>query len=221
MSKSESEEKTKTIRSYFLNVGRKLKGKEEKKEFQNSCEGGLAYIRMRLPIEKITAQYEQDLKKRATKVSHEYKIREAKEKDLDSVKEIYNVSWPSSCAPFRPMKLEKFESIFKDEKTRFLIASTGEKDVGFVLIDFAGKKNEIAIIAGLGIIPSFQGGGLGTALGLAAWNYLKSKNVREILCEVYEGNKTSQLFIKTFGFEKVEKKKYGISDFLFGTAGIK
>ncbi len=219
---SHSSERAKAIRSFFLHIGDMFKGEDKKEEIhKNACESGLGYIRLRLPIEKITSEYEKNLEYRVKKAGLNYTIREAKEEDLESVKDIYNQSWPSTCAPFRPMKLEKFETIFHDKDTTFLIANANQEDAGFVLIDFGGKAKDIAIIAGLGVIPSYQRNGLGTILGFEAWKFLKSKKIKEILCEVYEGNVTSQMFINTFGFEKVEKKKYGITDFLYTVANIK
>ncbi|MHA1723908.1 MAG: GNAT family N-acetyltransferase [Promethearchaeota archaeon] len=222
MDDSNSTNKARLIRSFFLHVGKNLKSEKKKKKFhENACEGGLEYIRMRLLIDKITPEFEKYLEQRVSKIERALEIQTAEEEDLDTIKKIYNESWPSTCAPFRPLELEKFEKIFKDDKTVFLIARVDHEEAGFILIDFAGRNDEIALIAGLGIIPKYQREGLGTALGMAAWNYLKTKNVQEILCEVYKGNTTSQKFIETFGFEKVEKRKYGISDFFGGTISMK
>ena len=75
----------------------------------------------------------------------------------------------------------------------------------------------VIIIAGLGIIPRFQRKGLGTVLGMAAWNYFKEADVKELKCEVYIDNITSYTFISSLGFEEYDTTVYKSEDFQLDT----
>ena len=90
------------------------------------------------------------------------------------------------------------------------------RDSGFVILDFEGDNKEFAIIAALGVLTRFQRKGLGTVLGMAAWNHIKENhpNVKELRCEVYKDNHISYNFIKWIGFEEFGKKLYRKEDFL-------
>ena len=69
------------------------------------------------------------------------------------------------------------------------------------------------MIAGLGVLPRFQRKGLGTVIGMAAWNYFKKKGVKELRCEVYKSNTVSYNFIASLGFEEFGVKTYRREDF--------
>lgn len=199
-----------SLRRLFLHIER------EKAKGESDLEGllqGMVYIQMRLPIEKITKQYEDNIKKKLEANIYQAKIREATEKDLENVTIIYNKAWLTSNTPFRPIKKETLKSIFKDPDTIFLIARVYGIDGGFVIIDLEGDNKEFGVIAGLGILPRFQRKGLGTILGLAAWSYLKEKGIKELRCEVYKDNQASYQFIKGLQFEEFGEKIYRKEDF--------
>jgi ribosomal protein S18 acetylase RimI-like enzyme len=176
----------------------------------------MVYIQMRLPIEKLTKEFEDSIKKKTETNIYQAKIREATEKDLEIVTEIYNKSWLTSNTPFRPIEKETLKTIFHHPDTIFLIARVYGIDGGFVILDLEGESKEYGIIAGLGIIPRFQRKGLGTVLGLASWKYLKEKGIKELRCEVYKDNQASYQFIKGLQFEEFGEKTYRKEDFELG-----
>ncbi|TFG01010.1 MAG: GNAT family N-acetyltransferase [Promethearchaeota archaeon] len=176
---------------------------------------GLEYVQMRLPIDEITQQKENELKEKIEGNIIKAHIREAKEEDLESVKAIYNRSWLTSKTPFRMIEIDTLNPIFKDPDTVFLIGKLYGQDAAFVILDFEGPNKEYAVIAGLGVIPKYQRKGLGTIMGMAAWNYLKEhfSNIKELRCEVYKNNTVSFNFIKNLGFEEYGTETYRREDF--------
>ena len=175
----------------------------------------MVYIQMKLPVEKITKEFEEKLKGKIEHNIIKAKIREATREDLDSLKYIYNRSWLTSNTPFRPITKTDLLKILEYPETVFLIAKIYGTDAAFLLLDFEGKNNEYAIIAALAVIPRFQRRGVGSVLGMASWQYLKEKypNVKEVRCEVYKDNIVSYNFIKGIGFEEYDKKIYKKEDF--------
>ncbi|MFX1478639.1 MAG: GNAT family N-acetyltransferase, partial [Promethearchaeota archaeon] len=141
--------------------------------------------------------------------------RKATKEDLDTLKNIYNRSWLTSNTPFRPITKTDLLTILENQDTIFLIGKIYGIDSAFVLLDFEGENKEYAVIAALAVIPRFQRRGVGTILGMAAWNYLKQNhpNVKEIRCEVYKDNKVSFAFIKGIGFEEYDRRVYRREDF--------
>ncbi|MHA1782891.1 MAG: GNAT family N-acetyltransferase [Promethearchaeota archaeon] len=206
--------KKKILRTLFIHV-EKFRKEGKNGELSQELEEGLAYIQMRLPIKKITKEYEQKVKAKVEHNIFNAKIREATEKDLETIKNIYNKAWLTSNTPFRPIDINTLKIIHEDPDTVILIARVYGIDAGFVIIDLEGENKEYGVIAGLGILPRFQRKGLGTVLGLAAWNYLKNKGIKEIRCEVYKENKASYNFIKGLQFEEFGEKVYKREDFEF------
>ena len=203
--------KKKTLRSLFLYL-------EKHKDFMSTevdkkVLDGMVYIQMKLPVDKITDQFEQKVKEKVEANIYQAKMRVATEKDLEIVKEIYNKSWLTSNTPFRPIEKSTLKTIFNDPNTTFLIARVYGIDGAFLIIDFEGENNEYGVIAGLGVLPRYQRKGLGTILGLAAWSYLKEKGIKELRCEVYKDNKVSYNFIKGLQFEEFGEKIYRKEDF--------
>lgn len=196
-----------TLRQLFSHLERE-KDLEVEKKLQ-----GMVYIQMRLPIEKITKEFENNIKKKIEANIYQAKIREATEKDLEIVTEIYNKAWLTSRTPFRPIEKETLKTIFHHQDTIFLIARVYGMDAGFVILDLEGDNKEYGVIAGLGITPRYQRKGLGTVLGLAAWSYLKEKGIKELRCEVYKDNQASYQFIKGLQFEEFGEKTYRKEDF--------
>ncbi|MFX0070335.1 MAG: GNAT family N-acetyltransferase [Candidatus Hermodarchaeota archaeon] len=163
------------------------------------------YKQMRLPVDKITKEFEDSL---IDNIEHKFihaDVRVAKREDIDRIVTLYDKAWHSSPMPIREVGKEKFLKIFDDPHTTFLIAKVDDVDGGFILLDTASDKNQIGIIAGLGILPEYQHQGLGTILGMASWNYFKERGVKELRCEVYKDNKLAYSFIKNLGFEEYHK----------------
>ena len=197
------------IRTFFLSFESSPKKSDSVEKIQEEIEKtGLTYIQMRLPVEKITPEFEAKLN---DKVEHNIlhaKIRESTDDDLENVMNIYNKAWLTSNTPFTQISVESLKEIYEFPDTVILIAKVYGSDAGFIILDYEGSNREYGIIAGLGILPRFQRRGLATILGLAAWKYFKEKGVKELRCEVYVDNKASYNFIKLLGFEEYGKKCY-------------
>ena len=216
MSKSKLDLKKRKIRAFFLSIETKRKQKlEVDKATEELYQDGMVYIQMKLPVEKISDEFENKLKEKIEHNIIQAKIREATATDLDSLKYIYNRAWLTSNTPFRPITKTDLQKILEYPETVFLIAKVYGTDAAFLLLDFEGENKEFAIIAALAVIPRFQRKGLGSVLGMAGWQYLKEKypNVKEIRCEVYKDNNVSYSFIKGIGFEEYDKKVYKKEDF--------
>ncbi|MFW9939034.1 MAG: GNAT family N-acetyltransferase [Candidatus Thorarchaeota archaeon] len=204
--------KKRIIRTLFLNI-EKEKEKGEITDLQDKVRDGMAYIQMKLPVERITKDFERSLETKIEKSIFQAKIREATESDIQVIVDIYNKSWLTSNTPFRPLDKTTIKKIFSDPDTKFLIAKVYGIDSAFVILDFEGENKEYGVIAGLGVLPRFQRRGLGTVIGLAAWNYFKDKGVKELRCEVYKDNQTSYNFIKGLQFDEFGTKVYRKEDF--------
>jgi L-amino acid N-acyltransferase YncA len=173
------------------------------------------YIQMRLPVEKITEEFEQSLKEKIAHNIIHAEIRVASENDIDTIMKIYEDAWHTTTMPTRNVDKNTFLKLHKEPETYFLIARVDSTDAGFILLDFEGENESIGVIGGLGILKTFQHKGLGTTLGMAAWNYFKEhhSHVKELRCEVHKDNKPSYKFIKALGFEeyqRTESKAYAM-----------
>ena len=204
MSNSKLNLKKRKIRSYFLSVDKK----DQKEEVES-----LEYIQMKLPVSDITSEFEEKLTKKVKSNILRAKIREANEEDLPSIKYLYDRSWLTSQTPFSAISVSSLKTIWEYPETIILIAKVYGSDAGFAILDCEGENQEIGVIAGMGIIPRFQRKGLGTVIGMAAWNYFKKKGIKELRCEVYKGNTVSYQFIKSIGFKEYGKKTYKREDF--------
>ena len=204
MSNSKLNLKKRKIRSYFLSVDKK----DQKEEVES-----LEYIQMKLPVSDITSELEAKLSKKVKSNILRAKIREGNEEDLPSVKYLYDRSWLTSQTPFSAISVTSLKTIWEYPETIILIAKVYGSDAGFAILDCEGENQEIGVIAGMGIIPRFQRKGLGTVIGMAAWNYFKKKGIKELRCEVYKGNTVSFQFIKSIGFKEYDKKTYKREDF--------
>lgn len=211
MTESKISLKKRKVRSFMLAFEKKYKTEEE---IENElATTGMEYIQMKLPVDKITPEFEKMLTEKMEHNILRAKIREAKVEDLESVKYLYNRSWLTSSTPYSMISFESLKTILEYPETIILIARVYGSDAAFVILDFEGPKNEYGIIAGLGVIPRFQRKGLGTVIGMAAWKYFKKKGVKELRCEVYKDNVVSYNFIKSIGFEEFARKVYKSDDF--------
>ena len=203
------------IRTFFLSFESSPKKKDSVEEIKEEIEKtGLTYIQMRLPVEKITPEFEAKLNDKLEHNILHAKIRESTKEDLENVMNIYNKAWLTSNTPFSQISVESLKEIYEFPDTVILIAKVYGIDAGFIILDYEGSNREYGIIAGLGILPRFQRRGLATILGLSAWKYFKEKGVRELRCEVYTENKASYNFIKLLGFEEFGKKTYKVDGFI-------
>jgi GNAT superfamily N-acetyltransferase len=211
MSEERTSFKRKMIRSLFSARERR---NQDETEIQEQIETiGMKYIQMRLPVEKITSEFEAELRKHVEGNILHAKIREATLEDLESLAHVYNRSWMTSSTPYSIITADSLKQIYDYPETVILIANVYGTDGGFAILDLEGQNNEIGIIAGLGVIPRFQRKGLGTVLGMASWDYFKEKGVKELRCEVYIDNKVSHDFISSLGFEDYDIKVYKSEDF--------
>ncbi|MFX1434129.1 MAG: GNAT family N-acetyltransferase [Promethearchaeota archaeon] len=162
------------------------------------------YIQMRLLVEDITDDFEKKLKLKTEDSILYADIREAKEEDIKSIVNLYNLAWHSTSMPYHTLNENNLNEMMEDPDIVFLIAQVDSIDSGFALIYYAGQNNEMGVIAGLGVIPELQHKGLGTILGLAVWSYFKKRGVKELRCKVYKDNNVSYSFIKGLKFEEYE-----------------
>ncbi len=218
MSESKLDFKKKRIRAFFLYFKSSLKDKGEAEVdevvLDEIEQTGLEYIQMKLPIEKITQEFEAELSEKVEKNILHATIRVASENDLESIMYIYNRSWLTSNTPFSRITVDSLKSIYDYPETVILVAKVYGSDAAFVILDSEGPNNQYGVIAGLGVLPRFQRKGLGTVIGMAAWNFFKKKKgVKELRCEVFTENLTSYNFIKSLGFEDFDKKTYKSEDF--------
>ncbi|MGV9199910.1 MAG: N-acetyltransferase family protein, partial [Promethearchaeia archaeon] len=166
-------------------------------------------------VENITTAFEKTIKKKVeTNILHA-KIRKATNKDLTTLKDLYNRAWLSSNTPFRPITVGDLEKVYSDPDTVLFIGKVYGMDAGFVILDREGENKEYGIIAGLGVVPRFQRKGLGLVLGMKAWSYFKEQGVKELRCEVYKENERSFQFIRSLGFQEIGQKSYSSKDFEF------
>lgn len=204
--------KKEKIRAFFntFTANSATEEAEHSTELEKIEKEGLEYVQMRLPIQEITEEKEKSLKRKMENNIIKADIREATEADLENIKNIYNRAWLTSKTPFRMIDIDTLDPIFRDPDTIFLIGMLYGQDAAFVILDFEGPHQEYAVFAGLGVIPKYQRKGLGTIMGMAAWNYLKRNhpNIEELRCEVYRKNTTSYNFIKSLGFEAYDTKVY-------------
>jgi len=211
MSDSRLQLKKRRLRNYFVSIET---GKESEKEIENKLSSeGLEYIQMRLPVDKITPDFEAEMKDKVDKNILHAKMRTATEEDLESVVYLHNRSWMTSSTPFTPITVDTIRKIFEYPETTILIAKVYGNDSGFAILDLEGNNHEFGVIAGLGVLPRFQRKGLGTVIGMATWNYFKKLGVKELRCEVYKSNIVSYNFIKSLGFEEFGVKTYKREDF--------
>ncbi|MFX1446976.1 MAG: GNAT family N-acetyltransferase [Promethearchaeota archaeon] len=211
MTESRINLKKRKFRSFFLTTEKEVAPNDNIENLLLTS--GLEYIQMKLSIVNITPEFEKQIMEKVEHNILRAKIREAKLEDLESVVALYNRSWMTSSTPYSPISIESMKILLEYPETKILIASVYGIDAAFVILDFEGKSNEYGIIAGLGVIPRFQRKGLGTVIGMAAWNYFKKKGIKELRCEVFIDNKVSYNFIKSLGFEEFDRKTYKSEDF--------
>ena len=169
---------------------------------------------MKLPIKKITHEFEEKYRIKKTNSFIKANIREASENDLESIMNVYNRAWMTSHTPFSGISVESLKKIYEYPETIIFIAKIYGIDAGFVILDYEGVNHEYGVISGMGVLPRFQRKGIGIVLGIASWDYFKKQGVKELRCEVYINNGASYEFIKSLGFKQFDQISYKIDDFL-------
>lgn len=160
---------------------------------------------MRLLVDDISEDFENELKEKVEHNIFHAEIREATDEDVDTIIELHEKAWHSTPMPYKRLSRKNIIDLIADQEIIFLIARVNNKDSGFALIYFTGEKNKVGVIAGLGVIPEFQGKGLGTVLAMACWKYFKERGVEELRCKVYKDNFSSLRFIKSLGFKEYDE----------------
>ena len=162
------------------------------------------YIPMRLPVEKITEEFEKLLRAKIKRKVRNYHIREADEDDLNSIVYLFDQAWHSTTMPFIPLSKNKIAAnVLHNPDKMFLIAEIDSKDCGFVLIVISEHDKTVGEISALGIVPEYQHKGIGTLLGIASWDVFKERGVKELRCKVYKDNQISKSFLMGLGFEEI------------------
>ena len=175
---------------------------------KNESSLGMAYRQMKLSIDEMTPQFEKKLNEELKLNPLKAKVREATERDIGALVDLYNKSWMTSNTPFSRITIETMKSLYNDPDIVILIGRVYGIDAGFMILDFAGVEDHYGRVLAIGILPRFQHKGLGKFLGYNAWNYVKQKDIRELRSEVYLENTVSYKFIKAMEFEVVEVKTY-------------
>lgn len=171
---------------------------------EDSLKSESDYIQMRLLVNAITEDFEKKLRQRANQNNKNYEIREANKEDIKSIVRLYKQAWHSTPMPYHTLNEQNLIEMMEDPNIVFLIAYMDSTESGFALIYFSGENDEVGVIAGLGVIPELQRKGLGTLLGLAAWEYFKERGVKELRCKVYKKNPISYSFIKGLKFKEYD-----------------
>lgn len=166
---------------------------------------------MKLSVEKITKNIEEEVKQKIQHYAMHAEICEANKNDIDCILDIYERAWHSTTMPFHPISKSKLSRLLKNKNYLVLLAKIDAIDVAFIIVQIRGEKNDIGVIGILAVIPELHHKGLGTMLGMACWDYLKKREIKELRCQVYSDNKPSCTFLRSLGFEEIydnERSKY-------------
>ena len=77
----------------------------------------LDYIQMRLPVDKITQEFEENLLKKIKSNQILINMREGTEEDLESIIELHNKAWHSAPIPFRTPSRKKIIKLILDSNS--------------------------------------------------------------------------------------------------------
>ena len=103
---------------------------------------------------------------------------------------------------YKPFSEDLLIDLIKDPNIMFLLAQVDGIDSGFGIVYFTGNEKDVGVVAALGVLPTLQGKGLGTILGLKIWEFFKNKGLKELHCRVSKENKNGYRFIRSLGFEE-------------------
>ncbi|MFW9971927.1 MAG: GNAT family N-acetyltransferase [Candidatus Odinarchaeota archaeon] len=193
---------------------------EKLENIEENLDLGMEYIQMVFSISKITKEAEKSLRGNVEHNILRIRIREAKEKDLESLMNLYNRAWLTSHEPFKRLTINEIKNLYNNPNLTIFIANVYGIDVGFMILDFEGEKKEHGTIVGMEVIPRFQRRGLGKIVALVAWEFFKKRDIIELRSEVYINNKVSYNFLKSLGFEDKGIKIYKSGDFDLAVSSI-
>ncbi len=142
--------------------------------------------------EELLAQKKRWLKNRIGRL---VRIEQLSEENAPDFVEVWNKALLTAPDPFRPISLEKAKALPKEGT---FIAYLFGKPVGFIVCVVDGEDGAIA---GLAVDPSRRRRGIATALAIRAAEYLLSRGVKRVVCDIYLGNRESMAFVKSFGFK--------------------
>ncbi len=161
------------------------------------------YFQMRLPVNKITSEFDRNLRNMAHNSVFYAKIRVANLDDIESFMKLHEQAWKSTKMRYKPFSKELLTELINDQHIVFLIAKVNNIDRGFAIMYFTGENKDVGIITALGVVPELQGKGLGTILVIEIWDYFKKNGAKELRCRVEKDNMNAYRFIKSLGFELV------------------
>lgn len=161
------------------------------------------YIQLKLPMNKITSEFEKNMRTMVDTGVLNAKIRIATLDDIESFMNLHEKAWKSTKMQYKPFSKELLTELINDKHIIFLIAKVNEIDCGFAIMYFTGENKDIGIITALGVVPEVQGKGLGTMLVIEIWDYFNNNGAKELRCRVEQDNIKAYRFIKSLGFELV------------------
>ena len=161
------------------------------------------YFQMRLPVKKITSEFDRNLRNMANNSVFHAKIRVADLDVIESFMRLHEQAWKSTKMRYKPFSKELLTDLINDQHIVFLLAKVNNIDSGFAIIYFTGENKDAGIITALGVVPELQGKGLGTMLVIEIWDYFKKNGAKELRCRVEKDNMNAYRFIKSLGFELV------------------
>jgi len=162
--------------------------------------GSYAYILMELKPEDAKPAIEAAREKVKRTLGSAVKVKPLTPDRLEDLVYVFNRSMLAAPDPYQPITLEEARK-FPMEST--FIAYLGERPVGFIVCTLEGRTG---VIAGIGVDPAYRRRRIATALALKATEYLAENGVEKVVCEVYEENKPSLSFIRSFGFKEAGRR---------------
>jgi GNAT superfamily N-acetyltransferase len=124
----------------------------------------------------------------------DYSIRESKEEDRNEIKRIVMLFWGE------PDQLSFGKKYVVDELSAFVVESTG-RIVG--ILSYAELGADLVIVA-LGVLPNYQGAGIGGCLVQMAENKAKTMSKKRMLVSTSNDDIPALAFYQSLGFEIFE-----------------
>ncbi len=158
------------------------------------------YAKMRLDLSGLKKEVIDVLSKKVEKIKHLINFKEYTTSDKEIFIRIYNRAFLTSPDPFHSITLDDLEDL--NLKVFFIKMFGREYGLICISIEQNEKNEKIGVIITLAVMPEKQRRGLGSALALKAYEFLKQNNINIVECEVGEKNIPSYTFVKFIGFRK-------------------
>jgi len=133
------------------------------------------------------------------------KIRNLKlDTDTEEFIRVYNRAFITAPDPYRSLSYK--DATHFNEDSTFLAVLYG-RIVGFIFLVIeplikSGKEIGLqGVIAGIGVDPRYRRRKIAFLLAARAAEYFTQNSVDELICEVFEENRVSINFIRSFGFQ--------------------